>query len=317
MKWTVVVVLASVEFLSLFSSAGPVNAAIKFGEDIRVDTGEETDNAISFGNDVEVRGTVKDSAVSFGGDVTVEPGGVVKGNAVCYGGDILVKNGATVKGDVICVGGSSDIEPGAFVEGEVKNIEELVFPHKLLPVITHPLDLRFGFPGVLKAIVLGPFAGIFGALGFLIGGVFFLMRLLISFAIAVFFVYFFPNHLSRVAVYLHDNFPKSILFGIVIAIIAPVLGLLMIITIIGIPLVPLLIVLATIASLFGAAGIALWIGRLVPESNMRTMMVNALLGVLIITFLKNIPVFGILAAVVFWSAAIGSVVLTRFGTVER
>jgi len=88
----------------------------------------------------------------------------------------------------------------------------------------------------------------------------------------------------------------------------------LVITILGIPLVPLLIVVIIVGYIFGSAGLALWVGRIIPESEGRTMMVNVLLGVLAIGIVKQLPIIGAIVGIFMWSAALGVVILTRFGS---
>lgn len=307
--------ITTVIFFTLMTVSGGAYARVRFGEDVTVPLGTEVKDAVSAGGNVKIMGTVRKNAVSFGGDVIIEPAGVVKGDIVSFGGNIIVKSGATVKGNVTSIGGWNDIDPGATVGGEVKSIEDIVFPDRIVPYIVHPLS--HGVPGIFKVLFMGPFAGLFGLAGIIFGLIILAFKLVISGAIAVVITYLFPDHVSRVAEYIHNDFPKAMFIGFVFTIVLPIITLLLIVTLIGIPIVPLFLISVVVAYLFGAVGIALWIGRIVPESETRSLMMNVLLGVVIVSVLKQLPIFGFVASILFWSAAVGSVIVTRFGKYTR
>ncbi len=288
---------------------------VNFGKEVIVSEGTTVDEAVSFGNDVHVYGTVTDDAVSIGGNVIVESGGKVKGDAVSIGGDVKVKVGGTVKGDTVSLGGDIDVENGAVVSGDRVDTNKIKGSSMMKYIFPHSFTILGSV--VAKNIFLGPLVGITHAAGFMIGIIILLLKLSVSFAIAALLTYFFPEGVSRMANYLKEDFPKALLLGIVTIIVIPFLVLFLIVTIIGIPLVPLFLVLLFFVYLFGSVGIALWIGRIIPESEGRSLMVNVLLGVLAIGIFKYIPIIGLIVGLAFYSASFGVVILTRFATMEK
>ena len=66
-----------------------------------------------------------------------------------------------------------------------------------------------------------------------------------------------------------------------------------------------------IVYLFGSVGLALWVGRIIPESEGRSLMVNVLLGVIIICIVKHIPIIGFVVGIAFCAASFGIVLLSR------
>ena len=66
--------------------------------------------------------------------------------------------------------------------------------------------------------------------------------------------------------------------------------------------------------IFGSVGIALWVGRIIPESEGRSIIINVLLGVLVVGLVKNIPIIGFIVGLAFAASSFGVVVLTRFTT---
>ncbi len=279
-----------------------------FGNSLTVGVHETVDEAVSVTGDVYVYGVVEKDAVSVGGDVIVEAGGEVGKNVVSIGGDVIIRSGATVKGDLKSIGGEVKVDPGANVKGDFMRRPGRK-PFRRHP-IGHVGDI---VPGIFKGLIFGPFTGIFGAMGFMFGFAILLLKLLFSFAVAAVITYLFPNKVSSMALYLRDDFPKAMLLGVVVLILTPVTGILLLVTIIGIPLVPLFIVAMYLIYLVGSVGVALWVGRIVPEAEGRTMMVNVLLGVLAIGIVKNIPVLGAIVAIAFTAASFGVMLMTHTG----
>jgi len=109
---------------------------------------------------------------------------------------------------------------------------------------------------------------------------------------------------------------KSFLVGLVAYILIPIVMIFFAITIIGLPLIPLALVFLFFVKLFGAVGVALWAGRVLPNSEQRTIMVNVLLGILAIGAIKLVPVFGFLLGIFVGIVAFGVVIITRFGKIS-
>lgn len=81
--------LALVSALSLPSLAlAQAPDRVAFGEDVHVGGTEIVHDAVSFGGDAVIRGTVEGDAVSFGGSVVLEDGADVRGDTVSFGGQI-------------------------------------------------------------------------------------------------------------------------------------------------------------------------------------------------------------------------------------
>lgn len=74
-----------------------------FGGPVEVAVGEVVDEAVSFGAQVRVDGTVLGDAVSFGEDVVIGSTGVVTGDAVSFGGEVIVEPGGVVDGDRVAL----------------------------------------------------------------------------------------------------------------------------------------------------------------------------------------------------------------------
>lgn len=302
--------LPCIVLVVLLAAVPTVSADVGFGKEVVVRKGSTVDEAVSFGDDVRVFGTVDGDAVSFGGDVIIENGGKVRKQAISFGGDVIVKQNGTVK-DAASLGGEVHVRDGGTITGKTDDVTFLPIPHIVKSL---PWSFTNGFPNIFRLVFGGPLFGFFGAAGFAIGMIILFFKLIVSMAFAAVVTYLFPGHVSRMAGFLQNELPKSIVAGLVFTILIPVAVLMLIISILGIPIVPILILAIIIGYIFGTAGIALWIGRIIPESEGRTLMVNVMLGVLAISVVKFLPVVGGIVGIILWMCAIGVVLLTRFGS---
>ncbi|MFC1694039.1 hypothetical protein ACFL1R_11085 [Candidatus Latescibacterota bacterium] len=282
--------------------------SVKMGDDFVVETGKTVDDAVCFGGNVYVRGVVSEDAVAFGGDVVVETGGRVRGEAVALGGNVIVETGGEIHDDAVSIGGTIQVKPGGVIKGE--RISK-ISPFGLVTGFSKPLGDFFGF--ITRSIVVGPITGIFGVFGVMFALLVFLFKLVIWFAIAILLTYFFPENVSRMADCLQKDFPKAFLLGLMVIVLIPLILLFLLVTLIGIPAIPLVIAILFLTYLFGTVGVALWAGRIIPNSEGRTLMVNVLLGVLAIGAIKLAPIVGFLAWFFVCATAFGVVILSRFG----
>ena len=297
--------------LVLFSP-GYCHAVARFGEDIVIGKGQTEREAFCFGADIIISGTVRKNAFSFGGDVIVERGGKIMGDAISFGGDVRVRDGGTVHNNAVSIGGKVKVDPGGVLK-EKRNEKKGGFR----PPFVRPPGFDHIGRFFARNILLGPFVGLFGAMGALIGAVFLVLRLIVSFAVAAFITLLFPRSIDAMADYAHDGFPKALLIGLMFVVVLPLLALALVISLLGIPLVPLVLLFVFVAYLFGSVGLAQWVGKLIPESEGRSQMVNVLLGVLVIGVVKHIPIVGFVVGTSFFIASLGLVLITRFGSQQQ
>lgn len=282
------------------------NAEVSFGEEVVVKTGETVKEAVSIGDDVHVYGTVKKEAVSIGGDIFVESGGCVKGDAVAIGGDIFVRNNGSIDKNAVTFGGKTHTDFGGAVHGELVTL----FPNIILSCANSGKNLT---NAIFKFLVFGPIIGIFGIIGSIIALIFSFFKLVLFLAIATLVTHFFPKNVSNMAEFSQKEFWKSFLLGFVVIITVPFLVIALLVTIIGIPIIPPFLAFLFITYLYGSVGVAMWMGRLIQNSEHRSDMRNVLIGVLIIGLVKLIPAIGLLVKFVILALAFGVVLFTRFG----
>ena len=281
---------------------------ISFGEEIVVQLGQTVKEAITFGDDIHVYGTVKEAAVAIGGDVLVESGGCVNGDVVSVGGDIHVKDNGEVKKNTVALGGRTYKDSEGLVHGEI------------ITLIPASIGLPFDncaenvVGNIIKFIILGPIIGVFGLIGAILGFIFSLFKLALFLAFAALITHFFPENVSCMAEFAHKEFWKSFFLGFLTIIVIPFLIIALIITIIGIPVIPPFLIFLFITHIYGSVGLALLVGRFMPNSEHRSNMSNVIIGVLLIGMVKFVPVIGFFVKFVIIAVSFGVVIMTRFGT---
>ena len=249
---------------------------VSYGNAVEVKLGEIVRDAVSFGNNVSVKGTVTGSAVAFGGDVHVAKGGVVDGDAAAFGGTIIVDDGGRVDGEKISFG------PGAL-------LSPFKSSHGPRPAIA-PWPTRMG--GKLLAA---------GAqfVCFFLGG-------LLLLAVA-------PRRTQAVADALAAHPFKAGGVGILAAIAWLPITVLLAVTIIGLLLIPFFWLLYPAAGFLGYVALALIVGRKLPTKVIPTHTALLAIGAAVIVGIGLVPVLGKL--IWFFAAffALGAALMTRFG----
>jgi len=309
--------LLMIVFIGLFAAA-TADADFRFGEKIIVEEGCTIDDAFSFGDDVLVYGTVKKSAVSFGGNVVVKNGGTIKGDAVSIGGDVIIGNNAVIREDAVTFGGRVRINHGGEVHGE--SVEILEKLQNELGCLAGNNFAGFGHTFehwreiIPRILFLGPFTGIFGVFGFLVMSAILIFKLTAKLGITALITYIFPQHVHIMADCVRLEFAKALIIGMACIFAIPVMFLFLLVSILGIPILLILLSVLPIAYLFGSVGVSLCVGRMLPISEGRSDMRNALLGVLAIGLIRFFPLLGVLVGLAVTMLSFGVIILTRFGT---
>jgi len=253
---------------------------------------------------------VKGDVVCIGGSMRIA--GTVRGDVVCVGGTMRLDSTAVVKGDAVAVGGSIERHDDATVEGESISIGMPILPG-LLGVDVSPRICH-----VTRAAA-SPFPVLFGL---------FLFALVISVLVSA----FLPNPTMRLETTVRRSFWKAFLVGILGEVLVLPLFLLLVISIIGLALVPLAAVALAAALYFGIAGVSLLMGNMFFsrfKSKLPHIVGSTAMGVLLIYALwiiggmiaygagalgGLIVALGCLVVWVAWTAGLGAVILTRFGS---
>lgn len=294
---------------------------VVFGGNLLMENGSKVDgDVVVFGGTADIEGEAKGDVVVIGGAATVN--GEVKGDAVAVGGTVNVGADARIGGDVATVGGVATVDESADVGGSVVDGPNLKFgadgvtvtPQTAPTVQTHSHRPTFG-ERLLK------FVG---------DGVQDIVIALLLAGLAALVVMFFPAHVKTAQQTIEQT--SALTFGIGIATVVAVLALtlVLIIFIITICLLPFFYLIVLAAVLLGLTALGKWFGEFIFTKlnlNQPTPVAATLLGVgLLVTlarmpFVDSIPwigwVFGLAGFFIYvavLSLALGSVVLTRFGT---
>jgi hypothetical protein len=265
-----------------------------FGGSLVVPAGERRDHdVVVFGGSAEIQGDVGHDLTVFGGSATLD--GSVGHDVVVLGGSVHLGPHASVGHDVTVLGGTLQRDPGARVGHDV-------------------VDASAGGAGVPGPMRMPPFQGAGLLRGLDIGLGLALAAGVVLLALLA--LLFFPGPVATTRDALEDRPFASLGFGCLTALAGVLLALLLGITVILLPVSVGIAVAMTVAWLLGLTGAIVLIGqRLTAALRMHADPVPTLLiGGALVAVLVNVPVLGVLFALLIGSMALGAVVLTRFGT---
>lgn len=267
------------------------------GQTYRLDSGETVNNNLTIiGTDAafDEDSTVNGDLTIIGGNVSID--GKVDGNISVMGGYVHLDDHATVTGDLVTLGGTVRRSSQARVEGnQTSERSSLPLPWmQALPVIVN-FDP-----------IAGPLTAIFQAFALA--------------ALAIVVQLFAGNHLDRAGRSAVGQPVVSGGVGLLTMIVAPAMILILFVTIILIPLSLLGVLALALAVLFGWVALGLMLGRQMSVwlKQSWTDPINAAVGTLVLSLLASmlnlIPCLGWLANFLIWLVALGTALLTRFGT---
>lgn len=283
--------------------------------------------------------------VTIGGIVRIEAGELIDGSLIVLGGKAVIAYGATVTGDVVILGGQVEIEgkvggdlvligsqasvlpnaqlggnvetissrfdraTGAQVKGQINEIgiSSLQIPDLDLdhPANQSPLEMtKLNFSPVMQAT-----------------GSAFQSFLQAIFAMLVALI--LPRRLKGAATQVSGSILRTTSFGLLAAIISPLLIAFVAITIIGIPLAVLGAIALGLAGILGYIAIGAAIGIRIAAAFKSQWHIAVCAGVgtmllaLVIALLSKLGAGGIIVIILIHLLGLGSVVLTRFGRRER
>ncbi len=309
------VILLFLPLQSVGATNGAYEGQVIFGQSFTLKSGETMNgDLLVFGGSatIEQGSTVTGSAVLFGGNLTVN--GTVNGDVAVTGGSVSLGPEAHISGNLTTVAASLDRANGSQVDGQVYNTatswigttENGNFPQlpavkPVMPVI--PL-IKSGFQPLLSVL-----NGFGQSLGIAI--------------LAMLLMLFLAPHAERVA---HAIIAQPLTaggLGLLTVIVAPIAIVLSIITLILIPLAPIIVVALVAAGVFGWIAIGYEVGQRFTRAIHQNWhpAFSAGLGTFVLTLvakiLTGIPVLncvGWLVPFLLSMAALGAVLMTRFGT---
>ncbi len=287
---------------------------VMVGEDILVGAHEELHDVVCIGCSIRLEGKVNGDAVVIGGSLIVE--GEALGEAVAIGGSVEVPGvvhsnvtavagsvgiAGTSGGDVTAVMGGVDLAPGAEVAGKVTAVMGSV----------RGADQAQVGGEIVSGVDVAPFA----KWGLVLALLFFLLAGLVVQPLLVLlcFVVLGETRIKVLAETARQRAGMSFLIGMGIifgSIILSVVGAIIPFWLpgVGFPVSFLVFVLLVV----GYSGISYWVGRGLLSSS--GAMAAAVFGAVLVTILQLIPIIGWMAMAVFALLALGSALLSGFGT---
>lgn len=265
---------------------------------------------VSTGGPVTVeKGSRVDDAVAYGGPVIVEEDAVVQGDAVAFGGDVVLKKNAVVEGDAVSFGGQVVREEGSKVEGETVSMGGGGFGSTVARNVVKSKRASHHNDDSSASE---------SSEGFGKGLAAFLMQFALLFGLGFALMIFAPQRVKALDATVREQPVVNGVAGFLALLAVIPIALLMAVTLIGIP-VAILFCTAVVAVLpMGITVVANAIGSRLPTGKLRkTQALVLAMGTLVSLLVFNIPVLGVLAALVVASIGFGAIVRTRFGQPGR
>lgn len=241
-------------------------------------------DALAVGGNVIVQGRVQGNAQAIGGGVIVS--GEVGGDVIAIGGDITVQPGGHVHGKLQAVGGHIIIEPGAFAE-------------QVAPVNANPLSNNHSATNTFH--LFAPEASSF------------LLGLLFWVSAALGLTAFIPEAVGHVRYTIAHRFLLSGFSGAILGAIGLLLAAALFLTCLGIPVTVAIGVAMWLAWVTGTVAFGSWLGAsLLRGLGIRepSLLLASLLGVILLSLLKALPVAGIVVSVTVGCVALGASIIT-------
>jgi cytoskeletal protein CcmA (bactofilin family) len=316
LKYATLLLVALFLFLPLQSAgatSGEKEGQVIFGQSFTLKSGETMNgDLVVFGGSatIEQDAVVNGSTVLFGGNLTIN--GSVNGDVAIAGGTVTLGPSASITGNLTTIGASLDRADGSVVEGQIYNTatswigngENSTIPKPVAPAVPTVPSINLGFK---------PFISIMNGFGQALGlGI-----------LAMLLMLFLAPHADKVA---HAVMAQPLTaggLGLLTLIVSPIAIVLCVVTLILIPVAPILIVALVAAGVFGWISIGYEIGQHFTNSIHQDWhpAFSAGLGTFALTLvaeiLTGIPVLncvGWLVPFLLSMAALGAVLMTRFGT---
>ena len=280
--------------------AQKIGDKIGYRDTIIVSAGETRANVVTFGSDVLIEGTVRKSVFAVGGTITIS--GEVGDSVVGIGARITLKSTAVIKRDLIGLGGTIEKELGFRVDGDTVYFSGSDISAKFI---------NEGFKGIFFFSLL-PIILIFK-----------LVNIVVWFLLAVVVASLFPRQMTFAASQVRTHFWPTLGAGLVayvLFVFAIIVAALLCIILIGIPILLTLAMAGLTIKIFGKVALFYFFGESLARSFHRpavSPLGGALLGLLLVSLIGFIPIFGFLFSTVISLFGWGTVLRTKFGTTEN
>jgi pyruvate/2-oxoglutarate dehydrogenase complex dihydrolipoamide acyltransferase (E2) component len=278
-----------------------------FGGNFTLNSGESLDgDLVVFGGNVvlESASTVNGDTVVFGGNIYSN--GAVNGNLIALGGFVELGDKAQVNGDLTVLGSSYDQAEGAVITGNIITEETVPFEFEW-PSRIALLDGKFE-PSAFQTLPI-------------VSTSWFFFRILIWTGLAVLMALFIQDQAAIINRTAFDQPFMSVLVGLGIITIAPLVLIALLVTILLSPVSILGIFALVAAWAVGLVALGIEVGNKLSEAMNQSWPtpVKAGMGMFILTLFFNgfsqiVPCVGWMPKFVIGLWVLGAVILTRFGT---
>jgi hypothetical protein len=235
----------------------------------------------AFGGTVVINGEVLRDVVVFDGNVVIA--GTVDGNVDLYGGTVILQSGSHVYGDLNLYAGSWTRGSGAEVDGNI-----IDHTRHIRPLFFGGGEFRFPFWPILT----------WGALGLLL-------------------TWLLPEHVMFVRTTVTNKPRRSLMLGLLSALLALPVLVVLIALIITIPLAIIVALGLIVAWAFGTVAVGWLVGdhvvrRVAPHYNTRP--IQVVVGLTVLVLAGSLPYVGCWISIGAGLLGLGAVLLSRFGT---
>lgn len=242
-------------------------------------------DAIAIGGNVTVAGRVQGDTQAIGGSVTIA--GEVDGDVTAVGGNVVVQPGGHVQGKLHAIGGRVIVQPGAFADQTAPVTVNTWFHSHSAPPWFHPLAPETSS---------------------------FWLSLLFWVSATLGLTAFVPEAVGHVRYTIARRFLLSGVSGALVGFVGVLLAAALFLTCLGIPLTVVIGLALWLAWVIGTVAFGSWLGATLLRGFRRrpepSLLVSSLLGVLLLSLLKTLPVAGGVVSVIVGCVGLGAAAIT-------
>ncbi len=264
--------------------------------------GDVNGNLILAAQEIEINGNVTGDVLGAAGIIVLN--GDVTGDARLFAGQAFV-NSENIRGDLVVASGRASISEATKVE--LKNL--IAAGNTSLNIIDNPTSL----PEVVGTDSQADyFSGLFASTGIVasILGAFISLLFLVGGIVANYLVIrFFPTFTERTLVKMKEDAFTSVMVGLGVFVVSPIVAFVLLITGVGLPILVLLLALGWLAYLFSMAYGNYIVGRIALEQlkfDSTGRLLPLVVGTAIFTIIGLVPVVG------WFITGIGSILLSAW-----
>lgn len=270
------------------------NVVVKVGDNATIARGTTAKTVVVVGGNARIDGTVSSTVVVIGGNVTIT--GTVRHIVVVLGGNVHVlptaQLGVGNKGRdqtaAVLLGGKLTVDPGAHVVGRTVTKAKISIGRGLGRVFAAPFTATYGVGSVARWF----FQTLFFAI------------------LAVIVVAIAPRPLAAVGERVSHQPLRSFGWGVLGVLLLVPASIVILLTIIGILLlIPLWGIVLPVTFVLGFITVAAVVGEKILGASQHSRMLATVVGIVLLSAVKFVPVAGSVFSAVVWLTGFGAVLL--------